>query len=212
MAITFPRNMIEPIRQMSLDLRHSVWGGGGTGPVVEFADPLWEATFETPPLTKEQLVLFRGWWTSLRGGVNQIFVWDAKVPYPVTYPDGFAGLTRAGGGSFSAGTASLTGRTSSVISITNAAASFVLKAGDKVGLSESSKYMLFVIQEDVTTNGSGAADITVEPPIPTTIFTASATADFTKPKVKMRVDPTSWSNPTTPSYDPISWSARQTGY
>ncbi len=31
-------------------------------------------------------------------------------------------------------------------------------------------------------------------------------------KVKMRVDPNSWSNPMTPSYEPIAFTARQTGY
>jgi hypothetical protein len=211
MAISYPRSIPEPIRRVTFNLKHFVKGSGMGGPVVDSRDPLWVAEYDTPPLTNLQLVEWRAWWVSLRGGIMPIYGYDPKLPYPVRYPGGVSSLTRAGGGAFD-GTATITAIATRSITLGTLPAGFILTAGDKIGLIHGTRRSLHMIVESVTANGSGVATVSVEPKIPTTIFSTSSTANLVRPVCRMMVVADSWSNPTDIDAEPISFAAEQQGF
>jgi hypothetical protein len=211
MAITFPRDLLQPIRTVTFDLMHFVKGAGMGGPVIESRDPLWMAEYETPPLTNAQLAEWRAWWASMRGGVRQFYAYDPKTPYPLLYPNGVSGLTRAGGGAFD-GTTTITAIAARSITLGTLPVGFVISAGDKLGLVEGGLRSLHIVVEAGTANGSGVATVAVEPPIATTLFTTAGAGNLVRPVVKMRPKPDSWQSRTSPIPEPISFSAEQQGY
>jgi hypothetical protein len=213
MTITFPRDMPADVEAMSFDLARFVAQPGPKSPVVEYADPMWTAEVESVILSPVRLAAWRAWWTSLRGGGYECLMWDAKAPYPVVYPNGFAGLTRATGGSFAAGTATVTALAAFTCSLSNLPADFVLSEGDKIGFVKSGYRSLHVIQESATASGTGTVSLTLEPAVPLSLIALpSVAAELARPKVKMRVRPDSWSNPTRTRGERIGYSAYQAGY
>lgn len=156
-------------------------GGGAVS--IDYAPSRWSTTIKSAAAWdagREIIDPIRAFVDRLQGGVQRVYMWDWMRAYPRSYPDGFAALPRAGGGSFD-GTANVTALTASTIALSTLPASFALKAGDMVGLVEGEKRGLYRIVEDVTANGSGVATVTVEPKVELTLFTDAATANFDKP-------------------------------
>jgi hypothetical protein len=176
--------------------------------VVETGGATWRATFMSPPrYKKDDLLLIKAWFNSMRGGTFNFVAHDASRPYPRAYPSGFAGMTRAGGGGFD-GTAQVTAVTATTIALSTLPASFVFEPADYISLVKSGRYSLHQIMEAVTSDGSGLATVTVEPPIVTSVFaTPSLTANLALPLAKLVPDPRSWQGDPTARRAACSFSA-----
>jgi hypothetical protein len=166
--------------------------------VVETGSAAWRATFMSPPrYKKDDLLLIKAWFNSMRGGTFNFLAHDAARPFPRNYPSGFAGMTRAGGGAFD-GTATVTAVTATTIALSTLPANFVFKPADYISLVKSGKYSLHQIMEAVNANGSGVATVTVEPPIVTSVFAPpSLTANLAFPLGLFVPDPRSWQGDPT---------------
>lgn len=182
MTLTYPQGLL--LAQSSFDLVRSVQttalrGGGAVS--IDYAPARWVATLKTPArLDRSSIDPIRALIQRLRGGLERIFMHDFLRAYPSAYPNGFAGLLKAGGGAFD-GTADVTARNASTIALAGLPAAFSLHEGDMVGLVEGSTYGLFQLVGDTTADGSGVATVTVEPHIPLNVFTVAAVANFAKP-------------------------------
>lgn len=215
MALSFPLAL--PLTYYSrtrLYLSSSVssvglWGGKTQS--RQFTDRRWIGEWLTPPQDEDQLRATLAWGDSLRDGVKEFYAWHPRFPYPKAYVDGFTGMTKAGGGSFT-GAGDVDSLTSTTITISGLPASFVLSAGDLVGLIESAARGLHRIIEAATANGSGIVTVTVEPAVKTTVFTSSATVQFERPVCIMTLEPGSLQEPDGPGPQPVSWRGIQKVY
>lgn len=182
MTLTMPTGLVlvqSPLRLIRSVQTTPLRGGGALS--VDYAPARWSTSLRTPShLDRDRVDPVRAFIDRLKGGVERVYMGDWLRKYPRTYPTGFAALTRAGGGSFD-GTADVTSLTASTIALATLPASFALKAGDMIGLVEGDYRSLHRIVVDATANGSGIATVTVEPAVSTTIFTASAVANFSSP-------------------------------
>jgi hypothetical protein len=176
--------------------------------VVETGGHAWRASFISPPrYKKDDLLLIKAWFNSMRGGTFNFLAHDAARPFPRNYPSGFGGMTRAGGGPFD-GTATVTAVTATTIALSTLPANFVFKPADYISLVKSGKYSLHQMMEAVTGNGSGVATVTVEPPIVTSVFaTPSLTANLALPLGLFVPDPRSWQGDPTARRAACSFSA-----
>jgi len=222
MAITFPRDLPElsgnrvffnkaefkPVYQQIVAPSR-----GGLVQVANIGSDLWTMAYATPPLkhaaAKEQFA----WLQSLRGGVRTFKAWDPLCRFPEAYPNGFGGMTRAGGGAFD-GTCTLSaiGTDRDTITLTTLPANFVFTAGDMVSfpMGASSRCLVRVL-ESVTGSGAGAATLTVEPWIPLAASAGTAEVTLIKPWCLAIIDAGSISGPVQPGYvASVSFNAVQT--
>jgi hypothetical protein len=164
---------------------------GGRLVSVELGEARWRMKVRTATMDMTRLGEWRAFLASLKGAGRTFLGLDVSRRYPVTYSTGFAGLNRAGGGSFD-GTATSwsVNSTRDEITLNGLPASFRLRPGDMVGLSWSSgaKRTLHRVLEDVTGNGSGVGTWQVEPGVPTWA-PGGATATLDQPSAVMRVQP-----------------------
>lgn len=194
MTITFPRAM--PSRGVSdvtfdLDYQEAVAAEQG-GRLVSIGLGLarWRMTFRSATLDMTRLGEWRAWITSLRGAGRTFIGVDPARRFPLLYPAGFTGLTRAGGGSFDGSATSYSLNTArDDITLNGLPASFALRPGDMIelGWSSRAKRTLHRCLESATANGSGVATVQIEPPVPA--YVTSATARLDNPGCIMRLLP-----------------------
>ncbi len=215
MAITYPRALpatrfarsnFQLQRYNSVNL---IEGGATEG--FDVADPRWRGLFLSRPVAEPDIGVWEAWGESLDGVMKRFLGYDTKRPFPRSYPNGFAGVNRAGGGAFD-GTATVTALTASTIGLSGLPANMPLKVGDVVSLVQSAKYGRFRILEDVTGSAGGVATVTVRPFVLTNIFTTAAQANFDKPKAEMIVEPGSWDISPEGIFYRVSWSGLQILY
>lgn len=204
MTITFPRDIPEPVQIRGctfqpLYAQVRAPTRGGLTQVANIAPDLWEIKYETPPLREAEAGIWHAWLQSLRGGARLFKAWNPVRRYAVTYPSGYGGMSRAGGGSFD-GTATLSaiGGTLDTVTLTALPASFVLAPGDMLSFPFSSAVgqSLHRVVENATANGSGAMTVTVEPTIPLAA-TTGVTVSLEKPWCKAVLDPRTVQGPWT---------------
>lgn len=166
---------------------------GGEVQVVNVGDPFWRVRLTTPPMTSEALLALRAWYDSMgEGALNTFLVHDYALPYPSSYPDGWAGLLKQDNVTPFDGLATLSALAANQITITALPDNFLIKRGDYIGLVQSGHYSLHQATADFTANTSGVAtNVTVTPPINTDVFTSSATVNLDHPLVE--VVPDNWS-------------------
>lgn len=210
-AVAFPNIQIESL-EMRMDAFVSrTTSVGGKIFSTQRGRPKWRATLQTVPLTRSQSQELEAWWTDQLVGMNTTLLSNAEKAYPVRYPNGFAGLTRATGGAFD-GTATTSSLTPTTIGLQGLPANFVLEAGDLVGLEEAGRYGLFQLKSAATAIASGTLTIDVHPQINTTAFSLAATANFASPLLEMVVDPGSFQGPRTARPQPVRFSLSQVSY
>lgn len=188
MTITFPRDLPDPhnIKSCRFDVQHQQVRAPTRGGLVQVAAvgvDLWVASYETAPMREVEAEAWRAWLHSLRGGALFFKMCNPVRRYALAYPTGYGALTRAGGGSFSAGTATLSAiaTTRDTITLTTLPASFVLTVGDLVSIPfGSAGRALHRVVEGATANGSGQATVTIEATIPLAVSTG-VTVDLLKP-------------------------------
>lgn len=202
MALTFPLSppLLGPASEYfeieRVDHQSAQTGGRVSGVTAGF--PLWRGRWSLSRslsrLTSEE---WRAFVSSLRGGQRAFFGYDYGRPYPLSAPNGFAGLTRAGGGSFD-GTATSwsVNADRDVVTLNGLPANFKLNVGDygmwrwtgdAIPGAGTARRSLGRAVETLTANGSGVVAITMEPPLPT-LVPGGAVFDLARPCCVMRLD------------------------
>lgn len=168
---------------------------GGRVETRQLTTPRWEAEYTTVhPLKDDERDIWRAWWATLRGGERYFYAWDPEKQYPRLYPSGFTGLVKAGTATPFTGIAEVTEFLSSEyhIDVEQTPASFTLRSGDMVEVREGIQRGLFRIVADTNMSTLGVGRLTVEPRIPTGLFTAAAQVNFYRPACVMRPRPESF--------------------
>lgn len=220
MTITFPRDMLELpgdrtlIARCQFDPMYQQAVAPTRGGLVQVANlgaDLWFMQYATAPLDYQQAMEWLAFLHSLRGGLRTFKAWHPLRRYPLGYPTGFAGLTRAGGGAFD-GTCTLSTISGprDQITLTTLPVSFAFNIGDMVSFPMGSTQCLVRVLEAATADGSGIATLLIEPTVPLAA-TTSVTATLTKPWCHAVVDAKSIRGPIGPGYvEAVSFSAMQT--
>jgi hypothetical protein len=216
MAITFPRSFptgVKLFRTANFDLKRviarNVIGGLNTQQ-IQLADPRWSCGYSTPPLNRNDAQIWKAWKDSL--ALQYFYGYDPEQPYPKNYPTGFAGLVKHGTATPLTGLdVDVTATTISTIALTGLSSTFAFKAGDLVGLVQSTNRQVHRVLEDATAS-SGVVTITVEPFVKTTLFTAAATLNLVKPVCKMFIEEGSWDAPRDIEDQPIQFTGIQAVY
>ena len=171
---------------------------GGRLNGVQSGVPLWRGVWSLTRMTPENSNLWRAFFAQIRGQTRRFLGRDYERPFPSAYPDGFAGMTRAGGGSFD-GTASTWSESvnsdgDQLVGATGLPANFALSVGDYVGFTWTatetsvaglSWHALVRVVEAKAANGSGVlSNLLVEPPIPSAV-PSDAILYFNEPKCVM---------------------------
>lgn len=213
MAVTFPRSFpLTRFQSARLELvrftSHNELYGGATQ-AHEMAEPRWSLQAVALPRRDADFRAWLAWLDSLKGGVGSFYAGDVLACYPVSYPGGFTGLTKAVGGAAFTGAGDVDAVTATTITISGLPASFLLKAGDLVGLLKGANRGLHRIVEDATANGSGIVTVTVEPSVLTSVFDAASTVQFASPVCIMMLAPGSVSYERGPGPQPVSFAGIQ---
>jgi hypothetical protein len=197
MVISFPRdipeiNGFQPFRALSFQpefMQTRRTSRGAQPQVADLGSALWVAQMTSMELSHEAALELETWLQTLRGGSRLFKLWHPLRRYPKHYRDGFAGLSRAGGGSFD-GTCTLNaiGAQRDTIELTTLPASFVFSNGDMVSypIGASSRALHRVVEAS-TGSGGGVATIAIEPTVPLGVATA-VTATLVKPYCLASVD------------------------
>lgn len=155
----------------------------GTMQIIERSDPFWRLELQTGNLTPDRQAELEAFLASLSRGSRDFLYRDPRHLTPRTYPGGFDGLTRHGGGAFD-GTATVTAISPASITVSGLPSTFALKAGDRFGLVEDGEYCTCIVMEDATA-AAGVVTLAPDPMIRTTIFSTAASANFLRPAARM---------------------------
>jgi hypothetical protein len=107
---------------------------------VQQGFPLWKLVWTLGNIGVDRTDAWQAFFDQIRGATRRFLAWDLRRPYPKAYAStGFAGMTRAGGGSFD-GTATswsetITADGDSEVTLHGLPAGFVLGAGDYIGFA-----------------------------------------------------------------------------
>lgn len=167
---------------------------------VQAGFPLWSGVWTLGRMPLSYSDGWRAWFAGIRGATRRFIGFDLGRLYPVTYPSGFAGMTRAGGGSFD-GTATSWSETittdgDSQVTLHGLPAGFVLGQGDYVGFHWAATETAVAgliwhapvrVITGGTADGSGNLTVTSEPPIPSAV-PGTATAYLNNPGCTMTLD------------------------
>lgn len=156
--------------------------------------PLWHARFSfSQSMKRRKSDEWRAFVARLRGQQRPFFGADQDRPFPLAYPRGFAGLTRAGGGAFDGSAAGWSiNEDGDVITPTGLPAALQLQIGDygmfRWETGGEPRRSLHRAVLDSTANGSGVLALTVEPPVPN-LVPGDAVFDLARPACIMKLKP-----------------------
>lgn len=195
MSLTFPR-ALPNLRILKSDLELDESGytvipeTSGKLISVERAQPLWQARYATQAPNEALYGEWQAWLASLKGAGRMFYGQDVFRRYPLAHKAGFAGMTRAGGGSFSgAATSWSLNGDRDVLTLNGLPAAFMVTVGDYVMFRwDDWKRSLHRFLETGAANGSGAGAWTIEPGAPAWLD-AEAVADLATPTCLMKVKP-----------------------
>lgn len=195
MTITYPRDMpvggvisqsFEPRR---VDFATSSVGGRMTS--VTAGPPLWATSMTLRDGDEREVAEWRAFFASLRGVQRSFLAGDLTRPYPKAHPDGFAGMSRAGGGTFDGAATSWSINTErDVVTLSGQPAELELSIGDYVmwrWVSGGIKRRALgrAIEPAVASSG-GVVSLAFEPPL-AGLVPGSAVADLAKPECVMKL-------------------------
>lgn len=170
---------------------------GAKQQVVELAPSLWQMSFSTPQIYYDEAIELQTWLEMLQGGLKLFKAYHPHLTYPLNYRNGFAGLSRAGGGSFD-GTCTVTDFAETLDSLTvgGLPTGFSLRLGDMISMPFEDTQILHRITAPAIANGFGAVTLPIVPPLPIS-FAASpeVAATFFKPWCYATVDADSIDGP-----------------
>lgn len=191
-VLTPPRGVAaEHFEIERVDYQTPTTDGRASGVTAGF--PLWRARWtigeRIAVSTSEE---WRAFVRRCRGVQIPWYAGDRGRPYPLSAPNGFGGLTRAGGGAFD-GTATTwsVNAARDQPTLNGLPAGFVLSIGDYVMwrwvTSSEPRRSLHCLVEATTASGAGTATLRVEPPLPS-LIPGGAVADLAEPVCIMRLD------------------------
>lgn len=137
------------------------------------AGQMWEADVSLPPMKRADAEVWIAWLTSLRGQYGTFLMGD---PSAATARGTLGGTPLVNGASQTGATLNIDGATADVTNW--------LRAGDYIQLGAASSATLHKVLEDVSTDGSGQATLTLWPHIRTaptdnsTVVTSNAVGNF----------------------------------
>lgn len=164
-----------------------------------FGTPWWRATFSAPWLTPRDFGRMDAF-MMMAGDSGEVFrAHDPFRPRPIAWTEANGNVplsgTKAGGGAFN-GTATITARTSTILSVTGLPANFQFFAGDYVEVVKTTTLLsLHRIVSDVQATSGGAAELPIRHPLDVQNFVLPLTANFEKPSCLMQIDPGSYRGP-----------------
>lgn len=199
MTISYPRIFPTWLAGMTqcafrLDYQQEQDPSGDGDPLVRDIGPtLWRAEYRTSILQPDKMGEMEAWMDSLENGGQTFLGYDFRRPYPLAYLNGFAGMTRAIGGSFD-GTCTLgtvAGDNKSV-PLSGLPAGFVFSPFDSFAFAnDDGSIALHRIMSAVTGNGGGVT-VEVRPHVRTG-WSNGATVKLVKPACLMKLVPDSYS-------------------
>jgi len=148
--------------------------------------PLWTMKATIRDGDEDETDMWFAFLDGLRGVQRPFLAYDLTRPFPRLYPNGFGGMTRAGGGVF-AGAASAWSVNSDRdhLTLSGLPAALVLSNRDGLMLrwvtGGEPRRSLHRLVAPATASGAGAVTVAIEPPIPT-LVPGSAVADLAKPQ------------------------------
>jgi len=137
------------------------------------AGQMWEADVSLPPMKRADAEVWIAWLTSLRGQYGTFLMGD---PSAATARGTLGGTPLVNGASQTGATLNIDGATADVTNW--------LRAGDYIQLGAASSATLHKVLEDVSTDGSGQATLTLWPHIRTaptdnsTVVTSNTVGNF----------------------------------
>lgn len=166
---------------------------------VQAGFPLWAGVWTLAEMEATESDDWRAFLANMRGTTRRFLGRDLSRIYPLEYEDGFAGMTRHGGGVFD-GTATTWTETIAAdddaeLALTGLPSTFVLSKGDYIGFTWAATdegiaglawHALVRVVEGATA-AAGAVTVTVEPPVPTAV-PDTAVAYLNEPKCVMVLD------------------------
>lgn len=207
MSVLFPDTVL---RQTVFELLEYTATAGAGSPIIQSQPPRWRMRCESRPLLRTAGVTLLDWLQGQQGGVGTFWAYDILRGFPRAYKNGITGQTRHGGGSFD-GTADVTARTSSTISLATLPSTYQFRKGDHIGLVEGANRALHVVAADVTA-AAGVAVVTVYPPVATGVFSTSAVANVVKPVATFRLVPGSVDLGRDMHHERVAFEAQQVFY
>ena len=164
---------------------------------VQAGFPLWSMVCALTRMPSDDSDDWTAFKDQLRGSTRRFYGRDLSRPYPKLHANGFAGLLRAGGGSFD-GTASTWSETinsddDSEVTLTGLPVGFTLSKRDYIGFSWTATeddvaglewHAVVRVVEGGSADSSGDLTVICEPAIPTAV-PDTATAYLNKPKCVM---------------------------
>jgi hypothetical protein len=164
---------------------------------VQSGTPRWAGVWTMPDMLPSKSDEIRAFVADLRGQTRRFLAHDQKRTLPKTYPGGFGGMTRAGGGAFDGAATSwsesINGAGDSALTLNGMPAAFALVTGDYIGFrytaTETSVagltwHALVRVLVGAVANGSGVLTVTVNPPLPLAV-PGGAVAYLDTPKCVM---------------------------
>lgn len=212
MSIIFPRNLPGPgFETCEFDIvRNDAVNRDGAGHVdsMELYDPFWSMKASTPPLTRAERAVWRGWNLSLRGSNKRFFAHDPEHEYPRAYGKAALDLLRHSGESFD-GTCTLVSTTATTLALEDLPDGYQFKIGDNVSIGMTgAQRSLHVVTEDVAGDTDGNATIPVEPPVRTGADVEVA-VQLVRASCIMVMVPGTFSAPAANGLTPVSFQAVQ---
>lgn len=128
--------------------------GQGFLQTIERVEPYWVAEYKTPPLSRDQTRILRGFLDQLEGSLYTFLGFDPAFTIPKQYPSG-SGF----------GTPTVTGVSyaNSTLSIASFTVGGWLRQGDYISFQDGNPWRLYRVMADAQANGSGAMTVTVKP-------------------------------------------------
>ena len=207
MAISYPRALPTHTGFSSIELRAINAVATQSSPftfsrqVYDYGGRVWEADITLPPMKRDDAEQWVAWLTSLKGQYGTFLLGDPLGATPRGSASQFQGLPRVNG-------ASQTGE-DLVIDGASANKSGWLKAGDYIQLGTGSSTRLHKVLQDVDTDSSGNATLTIWPELRSSpADNADVVVSGAKGLFHLTDNTTTWSINDISSYG-ISFSARE---
>lgn len=158
--------------------------------VIAHQGQRWEVDVSLPPMRREQAALWLSWLAKLDGTLNTFNIGDPMN----ASPQGSAGGTPLVAG------ASQTGASINIDGCTTSQTGW-LKAGDYIQIGAAEDARLYMVTDDVDTNGSGQATVNIWPQIRTAPSdNASVIVSNTVGTFRLASDASTWSFDNAKTY------------
>lgn len=164
--------------------------GDGRSGAVTLGFPRWRMTVSLAEGDADEVEEWLAFIDSLRGAQHPFLAYDLTRPWPKAYLQGFAGLSRAGGGAFDgAATNWSVNATRDQVSLGGLPAGLKLARRDCIGWIWSTggadRRALARCVTPAIASGGGALTVAIEPPLPT-LVPESASVTLDRPACRMR--------------------------